>query len=37
MKEAYQTNSFSFKSKNDGLINFGTVSYVFGILVLVEA
>ena len=37
MKEAYQTNSFSFKSKNDGLINFGTVSYVLGILVLVEA
>ena len=37
MEEVYQTNSFSFKHKNDGLINFRTVSYVLGILVLVEA
>ena len=33
----YQTNSLSFKNKKDGLINFRTVSYVLGILVLVEA
>ena len=37
MEDIYQTNSLSFKNKKDGLINFRTVSYVLGILVLVEA
>ena len=37
MEDTYQTNSLSFKNKKDGLINFGTVFYVLGILVLVEA
>lgn len=37
MEEIYQTNSLSFKNRKDGLINFGTVSYVLGILILVEA
>lgn len=37
MEDTYQTNSLLFKNKKDGLINFGTVSYVLGILVLVEA
>ena len=36
MEDIYQTNSLSFKNKKDGLINFRTVSYVLGILVLVE-
>ena len=33
----YGRYSLSFKNKKDGLINFRTVSYVLGILVLVEA
>lgn len=37
MEEIHQTNSLSFKNRKDGLINFGTVSYVLGILILVEA
>ena len=37
MEDTYQTNSLLFKKNKDGLINFGTVSYVLGILVLVEA
>lgn len=37
MEDFYQTNSLSFKKKKDSLINFRTVSYVLGILILVEA
>ena len=37
MEETYRTNSFLFKNKKEGLINFRTVSYILGILVLVEA
>ena len=37
MEDTYQTNSLLFKKNKDGLINFGTVSYVLGILVLVQA
>lgn len=37
MEDTYQTNSLSFKNKKDVLINFRAVSYVLGILVLVEA
>ncbi len=37
MEDTYQTNWFSLKNKKDGQNNFGTVSYVLGILVLVEA
>ena len=34
MEETYRTNSFLFKNKKEGLINFRTVSYILGILVL---
>lgn len=37
MEDTYQTNSLSFKNKKDVLINFRAVSYVLGILILVEA
>ena len=37
MEETYRTNSFLFKNKKEGLINFRTVSYILGILVFVEA
>ena len=37
MEDAYQSNSFSFKNKKNGLINFRIVSYILGILALVEA
>lgn len=37
MKDTCQTNSFSFKNRKDDLINWGVVSYVLGILILVEA
>ncbi|MCI7359694.1 MAG: TrkH family potassium uptake protein, partial [Parabacteroides sp.] len=37
MEDTYQTNSFSFVSRGNGLINFRAVSYILGILVLVEA
>ena len=37
MEDTFQTNSFLFRNKKDGLINFRTISYILGILVLVEA
>lgn len=37
MKDIYQNSSLSIKKRKDGPINFGTVSYVLGILILVEA
>lgn len=37
MEETYHTNSFLFKNKKSRLINFRTISYILGILVLVEA
>ena len=32
-----QANSFYFKKMDNSLINFRTVSYILGILILVEA
>lgn len=37
MEDIFQNNSFLSKKKKDNLINFRTVSYILGILVLVEA
>lgn len=37
MEDIFQNNSFLSKKKKDSLINFRTVSYILGILVLVEA
>lgn len=37
MEDTFQTNSFLFRNMKDGLINFRKVSYILGILVLVEA
>lgn len=37
MEKFYHTNALSFKTRKESLINFRTVSYILGVLILVEA